>query len=531
MKLYYWAGVVAAVLVISVSVCSADEEQSSPFTELEQDVHREKRALPSFWWPRLRKTKIKVATVVQAPWFSYKEVAPGNTPVPQGFLVDLLNLLRLRLRIQPSYETYDKYGSATITIDENNKTVVKWDGLMGALTTANTQIDLAAAPLTITSRRQEYVKFIKPFQHLGLSVVVKQDLFDVHTSMRFPFIFSITYPVEPTVWVVTLAAVFVVGCLMWANNRFNPYEWGGRYNLGRANENEAESFSLAGSFWFAYTTLTWQGYDRAPRSVASKILMCAWFGFIVVALIMYTGSMVNHMFWASSVQSQRIDHKPFKNLEELLMDETYEIGALVNSSTYWYISEAAHGQEFNLIRTRWKQNPGQLAASIDDGLQKVRSGKYAFIMESYMADLYMQRKPCDLTTIGEVFGQRGYGMAMPKKTNASTMEAWDAAIIEAQEKGDIAALEKKWWLDRGECWNQTFFKKAFLPKQAMDLSKPRRITMGMIWAPFVFLLVGALLSFGVAAAEVYYYKKTGKYQDSNRPVGQQLKMDDEAGHM
>ena len=82
-----------------------------------------------------------------------------------------------------------------------------------------------------------------------------------------------------------------------------------------------------------------KGYDRAPRSVASKILMCAWFGFIVVALIMYTGSMVNHMFWASSVQSQRIDHKPFKNLEELLMDETYEIGALVNSSTYWYISE------------------------------------------------------------------------------------------------------------------------------------------------------------------------------------------------
>jgi len=62
-------------------MCLADEEQSSPFKELEQYVDREKRALPPFWWPRNRMTKIKVDTVTQPPWSSYKEDASGSTPV------------------------------------------------------------------------------------------------------------------------------------------------------------------------------------------------------------------------------------------------------------------------------------------------------------------------------------------------------------------------------------------------------------------------------------------------------------------
>ena len=42
-------------------------------------------------------------------------------------------------------------------------------------------------------------------------------------------------------------------------NRFNPYEWGTRYNLGRAEENEAQSFNITGSLWFTFTTLQKQG--------------------------------------------------------------------------------------------------------------------------------------------------------------------------------------------------------------------------------------------------------------------------------
>ena len=42
-------------------------------------------------------------------------------------------------------------------------------------------------------------------------------------------------------------------------NRFNPYEWRGRYNLGHATQDEADTFNVSGALWFTFTTLQWQG--------------------------------------------------------------------------------------------------------------------------------------------------------------------------------------------------------------------------------------------------------------------------------
>ena len=53
--------------------------------------------------------------------------------------------------------------------------------------------------------------------------------------------------------------IFQISLLLYANNRFNPYEWKRRNELGRATDSEAESFNFVGSMWFAFTTLTWQG--------------------------------------------------------------------------------------------------------------------------------------------------------------------------------------------------------------------------------------------------------------------------------
>jgi len=42
-------------------------------------------------------------------------------------------------------------------------------------------------------------------------------------------------------------------------NMYNPYEWAGRYSVGLADQHHAELFNLAGSLWFVFTSMQWQG--------------------------------------------------------------------------------------------------------------------------------------------------------------------------------------------------------------------------------------------------------------------------------
>jgi len=42
-------------------------------------------------------------------------------------------------------------------------------------------------------------------------------------------------------------------------NMYNPYEWAGRYSVGLADHHHAEMFNLAGSMWFVFTSMQWQG--------------------------------------------------------------------------------------------------------------------------------------------------------------------------------------------------------------------------------------------------------------------------------
>lgn len=83
-------------------------------------------------------------------------------------------------------------------------------------------------------------------------------------------------------------------------NKYNPYEWSGRYNLGRASEHQAEAFNFTGSLWYAYTTLQWQGYEKSPRSLSAKTLSAFWLMFVTLTMVTYTGALINNLFWAST---------------------------------------------------------------------------------------------------------------------------------------------------------------------------------------------------------------------------------------
>ena len=78
--------------------------------------------------------------------------------------------------------------------------------IKGNTTVGSLGADIAAAPLTITALRERDVDFVKPFAHLGLTVLIKKP---VWKSER-PYNFDIFEPLAPSVWLSAVIAMIVV---------------------------------------------------------------------------------------------------------------------------------------------------------------------------------------------------------------------------------------------------------------------------------------------------------------------------------
>ena len=59
------------------------------------------------------------------------------------------------------------------------------------------------------------------------------------------------------------------------------------------------------------------------------------------------------------------------------------------------------------------------------------------------------------SVLGKVFAPRAYAMAHRNDLDQQTVDQLHAAILEMQEDGSMEALEKKWFIDKGQCWNVT----------------------------------------------------------------------------
>lgn len=58
--------------------------------------------------------------------------------------------------------------------------------------------------------------------------------------------------------------------------------------------------------------------------------------------------------------------------------------------------------------------PTVFVQSNDDGILRVRGGKYAFLIESTKNDYTNQRQPCDTMKVGSNLDSKGYGIATPR---------------------------------------------------------------------------------------------------------------------
>lgn len=58
-------------------------------------------------------------------------------------------------------------------------------------------------------------------------------------------------------------------------------------------------------------------------------------------------------------------------------------------------------------------DPSVFVRTTDDGIKRVRQGKYAFLIESTTNDYTNQRQPCDTMKVGSNLDSKGYGIGTP----------------------------------------------------------------------------------------------------------------------
>ncbi|GMR59537.1 hypothetical protein PMAYCL1PPCAC_29732, partial [Pristionchus mayeri] len=119
-------------------------------------------------------------------------------------------------------------------------------------------------------------------------------------------------------------------------------------------------------------------------------------------------------------------------------------------------------------------------------LLRVRSGDYAYLMESSMLE-YAVERDCRLVQIGGLLDQKGYGIGLPK--GSPYREPISTAILQLQEKTLLTELKEKWWKDSSVVCDRP------------SSTKNDETETDSIAGVFVLLLIGMVLSILVALVE------------------------------
>ncbi|XP_078479462.1 glutamate receptor ionotropic, kainate 2-like [Lampetra planeri] len=128
-----------------------------------------------------------------------------------------------------------------------------------------------------------------------------------------------------------------------------------------------------------------------------------------------------------------------------------------------------------------------LVKSNDEGINRVLTTDYAFLMESTNIEFVTQRN-CNLTQIGGLVDSKGYGVGTP--IGSPYRDKITIAILQLQEEGKLHMMKEKWWRGNG------------CPEE--ESKEASALGVQNIGGIFIVLAAGLLLSVFVAVGEFLY---------------------------
>ncbi|XP_020666075.3 putative glutamate receptor [Pogona vitticeps] len=353
-------------------------------------------------WPT-----VYVTTILEDPY-----VMARGTEL-EGYCIDLLEKLSetLHFKYKVGVVKDGKYGA----LSPNGS----WSGMIGEV--VRKEADLAVAPLTITSVREDAVDFTQPFLHTGIGILLEKE-----SALEEASLFHFLSPFSKETWGGILAAYLISSLCLFLAARMSPCEWDG---------NEDGRFSFLNCLWFGAGAFTLQGVVPQPKSLSVRIVSAIWWLFSIVLLTAYIAGF-------SFILESGSEQLSIQTFEDLVKQRELEFGTMEGSSTLLYFKNSKNPIQQMVYESMNKKKETVFAKSYQEAIQRVLDSDYAFIGESISQDLAVARH-CNLVRSPEVLGARGFGIATPK--GSPWTNKLSVAILKLGESGELDYLRSKWW--------------------------------------------------------------------------------------
>lgn len=454
----------------------------------------------------------RVGMSVSVPWL-YEKIGRDGTPMKdangniiyEGYCMDLLGKISEKLAFE--YEVViskdQSPGLAYGKKDENGD----WSGMIGDLARGDT--DLIVADLTMTSEREEVIDFVSPyFDQAGISIVIRKRVQDQS-------LFKFLSVLKVEVWLGIIAAVISTAILIWLLDRYSPYS---ARNNKAAYPYPCRDFTLKESFWFALTSLTPQGGGEAPKALSGRVLVAAYWLFVVLMLATFTANL------AAFLTVERMQ-STVQNLEELARQSRINYTVVENTTYMEYFVNMAGAEEE--LYHKWKEltlnnsgNPAKyrvwdypireqythilkvvkdtgMVASTQEGFDKVLAqfdGEFAFIHDAARIK-YEVYNNCNLTEVGEPFAEQPYALAVQQGSHLQ--EELSRVILELQKDRYFESLQSQYW-------------NSSMQSNCPVLDDSEGITLQSLGGVFIATLIGLGLALVTLSVEVVLQKRKEK---------------------
>ncbi len=143
-------------------------------------------------------------------------------------------------------------------------------------------LDAAVAALTINAEREQLVDFSHPYFLTGLGIVVPAQ----QENSGLAFVRSLFSPELLKVLLLLAFVLFLVGFVVWLLERGkNPEQFGGSALSG-----------LASGFWWSAVTMTTVGYgDKAPATLAGRMVGLIWMFAGIIMISSFTAAITTEL--------------------------------------------------------------------------------------------------------------------------------------------------------------------------------------------------------------------------------------------
>ncbi|KAH8274226.1 hypothetical protein KR018_009078, partial [Drosophila ironensis] len=448
----------------------------------------------------------RIGTAESVPWSYLKRNErtgelirdKNGAPIWEGYCIDFISRLAQKLNFE--YKIVAPEVGHMGEVNEHGE----WDGVVGDLVRGET--DLAIAALKMYSEREEVIDFLPPYyEQTGISIVIRK-------PVRKTSLFKFMTVLRLEVWLSIVAALIGTAIMIWFMDKYSPYS---SRNNRAAYPYACREFTLRESFWFSLTSFTPQGGGEAPKAISGRMLVAAYWLFVVLMLATFTANL------AAFLTVERMQ-TPVQSLEQLARQSRINYTVVRESDTHQYFINMKFAED--TLYRMWKElalnaskdfkkfriwdypikeqyghillaiNSSRPVADAREGFANVdahQNADYAFIHDSAEIKYEITRN-CNLTEVGEVFAEQPYAVAVQQGSHLGDELSY--AILELQKDRFFEELKAKYW-------NQSNLRNCPLSEDQEG------ITLESLGGVFIATLFGLVLAMITLSLEVLYYRR------------------------